>query len=254
MEDQIIYSYGIACVNIVNKSICMVKKNKTYAFETFVRARNFNEHMFDMMSLEEKILISKLNFDNIIRRCYYNARIGENVYTNMKTRFERAYLYDGGKNILAQLAKSKRSINGIWEIPKGRSSGNESNIDTAIREFRQETQIDIRDVNILYNKRFTYNFRDMMQNYCYVYFLAFTKKECLHNFNITEYSQYSEISDIMWFNMDLLKLFIDKQITAMCYLDKFAHNIINTAMRINRNMKKNNKRLIRKALKVSSEP
>ncbi len=246
---MLITSYGIACVNLNNRSICMVKKLYTYSFQKFIRTKNINHinvELFDTMSMEEKILISTLNFDFILRRYKMNISSNDTSYNDTKKRLEKVFLFDNGQMLLSFINTSTKSINGIWEIPKGKKINNESDIDTAIREFKQETQINIDKINIMHNKRFTYTFYDCGKLYKYVYFLAFTYQDFIHKFNMTAKHQYHEICDIMWMSKDMINVMISKQINAMSYLDNFSLNIINTAFKINKNIRKNNRKIIKK--------
>lgn len=247
-SNNVYKSYGLACVNLTNKSICMVKRKNSYAFEIFFKSNNknnINVELFNNMSLEEKINISTLNYELIAKKYNYNIDINSDEFKKSKIKFERLYMIDNGKSLINLINKSNKSINGIWEIPKGKKEENETDLNAAIREFIQETQIDISNIIILHNKIFKYTFCDYKRYYEYIYYLALTHTDSIHNYKITELSQINEISDIQWLNKDMLNLMINKNISAMCYLSNFALNIINLATKIYKNNNKKQRKILK---------
>jgi 8-oxo-dGTP pyrophosphatase MutT (NUDIX family) len=116
------------------------------------------------MSHHEKLLI--LNMDYSAMWWYVwlnNPERGLNIlvknpnndyrtYFKQKNKFDTKMAHDGGKR-LQELINNSTSYDPIWEIPKGGKSHNERDIDAAIREFQEETQIDPKYINILYNVR-----------------------------------------------------------------------------------------------------
>ena len=81
-------------------------------------------------------------------------------------------MYDEGRRLL-KLIKNTKSINNLWEIPKGMVNRNESDINAAIREFNEETNIKKNKYKILFNiEPLVYVFSDDNTTYKYVYYLA----------------------------------------------------------------------------------
>jgi 8-oxo-dGTP pyrophosphatase MutT (NUDIX family) len=130
------------------------------------------------MTIEEKICIMSLNFNIMWHKLYlthpYNKIILKdlNKFENCRTKFEKRFLCDEGKRLL-KLIKNTKSISKLWEIPKGMASKNESNINAAIREFSEETNIKKNKYKILYNvDPIEYIFIDDNITYKYVYYIA----------------------------------------------------------------------------------
>lgn len=93
-------------------------------------------------------------------------------FENYKNKFEKRFLFDEGKRLL-KLIKNTRSVSKLWEIPKGMINKNESTLNAAIREFREETNIKKNKYKILYNiNPLEYIFVDDNITYKYVYYLA----------------------------------------------------------------------------------
>lgn len=185
-KQNTVISYGIALTrkNNSNNELLFIKKRVTYAYITFIKGiyNKNNDHelikLFNNMTIEEKICIMSLNFNIMWHKLYlihpYNKIIVKDLskFENCRNKFEKRFLYDEGKRIL-KLIKNTKSVNKLWEIPKGMANKNESNINAAIREFNEETNIKKNKYKILYNVNpIEYVFIDDNITYKYVYYLA----------------------------------------------------------------------------------
>ena len=87
-----------------------------------------------------------------------------------------------------------------WGFPKGRRNSNEKNLNCAIREFIEETNINSNYFHIL--ERLNYVTEEYigtnLVNYCHIYYLASTNNEIELDINK---NQLEEISDIKWFTI-----------------------------------------------------
>lgn len=185
-----VISYGIALMRKVhiqnddNKyEFLFIKKRSTYAFITFVKGiynRN-NDHdvikLFNNMSIEEKVCIMSLNFNNIWYMSYLKSPRTMNPrelskYENCKNKFEKKFLTDNGVRLM-KLLKNSKSVHCLWEMPKGMKNKNESDINAAIREFSEETNISKNKYRILWDcPKFEYKFVDDDVEYKYIYYPA----------------------------------------------------------------------------------
>lgn len=95
-----------------------------------------------------------------------------------------------------------------WEFPKGRRSNRESNIQCAIREFEEETNIPSVKYSIISN------IRPFIEDYCsdnnvkyrHVYYISLhTSNESELSIDKEKFEQASEISDIQWLTLDECK-------------------------------------------------
>ena len=187
-QSNIVISYGIALTkknkNTNNYELLFIKKRVTYAYITFIKGiynkNNDNEliKLFNNMTIEEKICIMSLNFNIMWYKLYmmhpYNRYILKDLskFESCKNKFEKRFLFDEGKRLL-KLIKNTRSVSKLWEIPKGMNNKNESNLNAAIREFTEETNIKKNKYKILYNlEPIEYIFVDDNITYKYVYYLA----------------------------------------------------------------------------------
>ncbi len=230
-----ITSYGIALVkknktsilthnninqDLNNYEILMIKKRLSYAYIAFVKGiYNKNNEielikLFNNMTVDEKFCIMSLNFNIIWYKStlslpYQNKFVSKDVhkFEKCKIKFEKNFLQDNGKRLLNIIKKSKSSKK-IWEIPKGTTNKNESNINAAIREFYEETNIKKNKYKILYNiNPITYIFTDDNITYKYVYYIAIlldNKYQVSLDFKST--GNIMEITELRFFNINELKL------------------------------------------------
>ncbi len=82
---------------------------------------------------------------------------------------------------------------GHWGFPKGHMEIGETEIETAIREVKEETNIDV-EINEKYRYTETYSHKEGVMKEV-VYFLA-------HNKNDIKKAQEEEISEVKWFEFN----------------------------------------------------
>ena len=95
---------------------------------------------------------------------------------------------------------SKKYDTPEWELPKGRRSSRERDIDCAIREFEEETDLNKSDYNIITNL-LPINEEYIGTNgvrYKHIYYYAMFIGDKELTINQDKYEQYSEISDMEW--------------------------------------------------------
>jgi 8-oxo-dGTP pyrophosphatase MutT (NUDIX family) len=167
-------SYGIILCRKNTRSreweVLTVKKRNTYAFVEFILKKHIRTDekrilfLLDNMTYDEKVDLLSLNFGQIWHRFQlYNpdapaGTVGTNgamwspedfeKYKLRKLNFERVFLSDKGKLLRRLISKSKNSINN-WELPKGRRNGPEPELNCAIRETSEETDMNPVDYTLL---------------------------------------------------------------------------------------------------------
>lgn len=135
-------------------------------------------------------------------------------YFKRKNKFEKKFLLDGGRR-LSELINNSKNCEAIWEIPKGAQDHKETDLDTAIREFSEESQIPPKYYNILYHVEpviLTYKDNDVI--YRHIYYLAelnqtgYSEPRIMKpKVNFKSYKQLSEVADINWLSLAHIKLF-----------------------------------------------
>lgn len=261
-------SYGIALCNTnINKNniteILLIKKRFSYHFLALVMGHykkndtNYIKYLFNNISTAEKIDILGLQFSQMWYRIWlnipekffnllevykytnfnsvplqqkYTTSEIHKLYFQKKDRYEKNFLRDGGKR-LRSLIQQSSDAEIFWEIPKGGKNDNETNIDCAIREFYEETNIKKDKYTILYDTEPVINsFIDNDTIYKSIYYLAtlndkndnFIPKISFRNFeqiSEVEMVRFVSILEVKFFNlqkpindrlMNLYKLIIEK--------------------------------------------
>lgn len=213
---NIIKSYGICCCRqsmIDGIEILLIKKTVTYNFCEFVHGRykKYNaEHLiklFSGMTFFEKKDILSLNFSLMWYRVYnnYPEKTGmSSTYLKKKNKFEISFLHDSGI-LLNKLINGTINVDTIWEIPKGRKDFYESDIETAIREFTEETNIEEAKYKLeLRIKPYIETFIDFGITYQNIYYYATAVSTWEPNDKFNN-KQTDEISDIKWTSINRIK-------------------------------------------------
>ena len=244
-----ITSFGIICyhvkkykhlkgkgnkANYINKNIkyLMIRKRNTFAYIEFIRAKydllnpEYIQKMFNHMTEYEKYMILNNKFNYLWNKLWL---IEKNGLTNPKNK---SNFYKGiiKFNILkngytcetdGKFYTTDYFINNCntnykypeWFFPKGRKNKNENNIDSAKREFMEETNINITDFNIIYDLKhieekhtgtngidYKTIFYISEYNRDYLPFINYKK-----NYKNRNEHQKQEVGDIKWLSHDEVK-------------------------------------------------
>jgi len=219
-------SYGIVCCRANPKKgleILMIKKSTTYHYCEFVAGhykRNNDLHLkklFNNMTYGEKMDILSMKFENMWYRIYMenpdkvyfqgSQNIWAGQYIKKRTKFERSFFHDSGESLRNLIADS-RNVETPWEIPKGRrdESKKESEIETAIREFEEETGVDTTKYIILWHLTpYVETYTDFGTTYQNTYYYAQAIGEWEPVYKFYDKKQLSEVSNIKWVSQNDLK-------------------------------------------------
>ncbi len=231
-------SYGIILVkrNKNEYSVVCVEKRHTYQFTNFTNGNispNITEReiveQFDTMTVSEKLKIH--DFRNDFQTLYKSAwrDISNGKYNYARNNFQKIAKTFCLYNLCRKSNKNGRPI---WEIPKGHKRFTEDDLTCAVREFTEETNIQRSSYKIIPSKKITYKFTDDGEEYTYVYYVAFTKRQNINlKINIKNEHQINEINDIRWINKLQAK-----------QLDPKLHKLVNTSINIVRNYLKQSKK------------
>jgi 8-oxo-dGTP pyrophosphatase MutT (NUDIX family) len=126
------------------------------------------------------------------------------TYINKKQRFEEL-TEDSGK-LLKELISHSTSGDPIWEIPKGRPDDNEKPLDTAMREFTEETNGIANDYKIIHEiEPIKINYVNSNCLYNNEYYVAVVRD----NWNPSEifqtYENNREVEEVRWINTDEIR-------------------------------------------------
>ena len=195
------------------------------------------KYLFDNMTYQEKLLILSLNYGtmwwyiwlnnpekgiNMFEKSEVCNRLPTDIiceqktnliqavtdyttYFKRKNKFEKKFLQDNGRR-LHDIINNSKSSESIWEIPKGAADNGETHLDTSIREFTEETQINSIYYNVLYHvDPIIIIYKDSGVIYRHIYYIA-ELNELGYNahkimkpkINFKSYKQISEVADMKW--------------------------------------------------------
>ena len=158
------------------------------------------------MSYKERNYILNNHYEYLWKNLWQINKINKNnKYLNNENKFnnlKKGYFINNKFVNLKILFSDINNWNEPeWEFPKGKRKLNEYDIDTAQREFSEETGIDSSNFKILKNKKFIENYKGINNyNYRNIYFLAKSNNIINPIINYNKKHQYCEISDVKWFN------------------------------------------------------
>ncbi len=165
-------------------------------------------NMFNNMTTEEKILIRSMNFEHMWYHMYSN-----DIQSNMYMYFYVCYLnkLGGQPKLLLSLIENSNSVDTSYEFPKGRkSSENESNIATAIRELQEETGLNPMCYQIIKDKKICVEDIDNNVKYLSVFYVAIITKDIKLKIDLSKISHRTEIQAIEWVSVNNIRK-IDKR-------------------------------------------
>jgi 8-oxo-dGTP pyrophosphatase MutT (NUDIX family) len=205
-------SYGIILFN-KNNEIVLIEKKDSISYIEFIRGKydidnlDYIQLLIDRMSIIEKRKIRNNSFKESWNNLWYNS----NNQTEYDISFEK-YKFLIKNEILNDLIKktNKHFEYNEWEIPKGRRNINESNKECAIREFEEETNININDYN-LYDNIIPFEEIYIGSNnieYKNIYYIGELKNNVELIINENNENQMHEVKGIKWIGKNNYKDYI----------------------------------------------
>jgi len=204
-----ITSFGIICFRI-NESreleFLMICRAHSFGFIDFIKG-NYSisnlkhlQSIIDEMSIHEKNSLLTESYE-VLKNMLWKTAIKLENYTSEdlsnKIKFENIK-----DNILKELIENSKTEwdEPEYEFPKGRRSGQERELDIAVREFEEETGYS-RDMIKVINNIAPFEEFLIGSNYKFYkhkYYLAYIN----NNINIMDKYQNSEVSKIEWKTID----------------------------------------------------
>lgn len=229
--------------------ILMVRRKDSLNYIEFIRGK-YNvdnkeqiDKLFKLMTKEENIKILSLDFDELWNELWKEtakSKIYQKEYNLSKLKFEELKannfynLIGFGTSNLSEYDEPE------WGFPKGRRNSNEKNLDCAIREFIEETNIDSNYLHILERLNCVieeYQGTNLI-NYRHVYYLASINDEI--ELDINNDNQLHEIGDIRWFTIPeaitKIRPYHDKRIQMIHQIYFFLINLVVDMKGINKNV------------------
>ena len=210
--------------------VLMIEQRVTYGFSEFTFGKyracdsDHLRRMFNSMTVNEKCLIMSKDFDKMwyhiwlrlpnshsfIQVCNTGQRASlDKFYITCRVKYNRMVDSDGGIRI-RNLVNQSTSTSPGWGFPKGRRNINETEIDCAIREVKEETNIASPSYKILYHTPpFTTMYVTERPNvkttYKSRYYTAALTSPIHIGVDFSNAEQIAEVSQMRWISMFELK-------------------------------------------------
>ena len=214
-----IMSFGHILFRRDNNKILMIQRKDSLCYIEFLRGKydifniNYIQILINKFTNEEKENLIKYEFDNLWKKLWLidNEEITyqiKNDYIKGKEKYDKlkeGYLYHKTNeyvNFDYFLKKSNTNyISSEWEFPKGRRNNKETNKECAEREFKEETNYNKNDYQLISNitpfsEEYLGENRVRYKHIYYIGYLNNLKKGIKVDTN--NINQFTEIKDIQW--------------------------------------------------------
>ena len=225
--------------------ILMICRKDTIGYIELIRG-NYNinnpEYIKELISYmshkEKQKLLKNINrFDYLWIKLWsldhqnVDCRRIENEYAKAKAKFEKLRNEYNLENIIQKCSSDWSGPE--WGFPKGRREMKESDIESARREFEEESGFNFDEYEVLNIKPIYENFRGCNGiNYRHIYYVAQSKKKNIQ-FSQNNIHHATEISAIQWVSykqaMDLIRSYHIEKKKSLKYLFNLIKNILMNA-------------------------
>ena len=184
--------------------ILMIRRRHSLNYVQFIRGKytlfNLNK-IFKLMTKSENILIKNNNFEYLWNELWCDTAKNKNYkkeYLNSKNKFNK--LKENNFYNLLEENNMSDYLEPEWEFPKGKRNNKETSLLCAMREFKEETNININNINIFKNIECIDEKYKGTDNkyYKHSYYMAISN----NNFKLNTIEHISEVGDINWFNIN----------------------------------------------------
>jgi 8-oxo-dGTP pyrophosphatase MutT (NUDIX family) len=187
----------------------LIQRKDSLAFVEFIRGKynpfedDYIIRLIKGMTQREQNLILTQTFDELWNSVWgesSNVKSHKNDYDTSQKKYETIY------EKLIQLIKANPSkwVEPEWGFPKGRRNPHETDLNCAIREFQEETNLNRSDFTIIQN---TYPisetfFGSNQVHYCHKYYIAVCNKSVEVKMDTENPHMIREIGNIQWCSLD----------------------------------------------------
>lgn len=248
-------SYGVICFRVYKGHIeyLMIQRKDSLCYVEFVRGnyqignKNYILKMFDKMTQDEKKFLSVKSFDDIWRDLWSDNRKNNVLMKNTKTKYD---MLVNGYNIIQKdnttcrfslshvMSLSKESLDEQeWEFPKGRRKLGEKDVQCALREFSEESNIKQNDVILIdTSKHFEEVYLSMNRiRYRNMFFLGryISNNIDISHFDKENANQVKEVRDVRWLSYDNVCEKLSKRNKEKFEMFKIAHEAVKKHLTMN---------------------
>ena len=183
-------------------NILMIRRKDSMSFAEFMRGKydiennEYTARLIKNMTLKEQANVASESFETLWRGLWGDDRMSTDFATS-REKFNRLDRYSLVRDNLSEYTEPE------WGFPKGRRTRGESDLDCALREFAEETNIPRNAFTVLKNIALEETFVGLNNiRYRHVYYIALLKQPGLVDLK-QKFTpmQRREISGIAWKSM-----------------------------------------------------
>jgi 8-oxo-dGTP pyrophosphatase MutT (NUDIX family) len=215
-------SAGIICINYYDGEyrVLVVKKKISYAFEHFIRTihkkKKTNELIkcFKAMTFEEKFALSTFNIEYILYKLYSDFNPSKKSKSTVIYNFTKYFTAYYSYNLIYNLLNTTSSTPLEYDLPRGRVDADECYLETAMREFREETTLTKKQYRLFPRFKCMHSIIDNNITYEYNYFLALLEdtnnkinRNNINYINFYNKKQSEELNELRWLTLNELKFY-----------------------------------------------
>lgn len=208
-----ILSFGLILFNS-NNEILMIERKNCITYIEFLRGKysldnlDYLKILFNRMSKKEKEKIRNNTFKYLWDDLWmFKEKLHKNVlneYDKSEKNFNKLkngiIINDEFVNLEYLLNTNTDYDENEWELPKGRRNINEKDIDTSIREVKEETNLTENDYKINEDIKFEETFKGINNiTYKHIYYLAKLNKDIKLELNNNNKDQMIEVNNLRMF-------------------------------------------------------
>jgi len=236
-----IMSFGVICYKIVKNEIkyIMIQRKDSLAFMEFVRGKynstdtKYIKQLIEYMTESEKNMLLNNSFEYIWNYTWcqvYQTNFKQTKeYSDSKIKFDYILSSTYLRNLLFPIKTNINYLEQEWGFPKGRKKLKENDVDCAVREFCEETQLYNDDIminkNIIPLQEIFFGTNNIL--YKHVYYIAkIIKEDAKILIDNTCIEQVREIRALKWFTYNEVLNHIKHHNIERIKIFKKAHSII----------------------------
>jgi 8-oxo-dGTP pyrophosphatase MutT (NUDIX family) len=191
----------------------LCQRRDTIAYVEFLRGTLPNEKLeyyFTFMTANERKRLQEYSFEKL----WDDLNVNKYTITYRKDFDKAQEHFMALKNIELNEVRAREAL---WSLPKGRAYQHETMLETALREFHEETHINLSKISILTDPPVVDNYIGTDDNsYQTNYFLAMTDEKILPRYyqlaGIRTSTVSDEMADLRWCSLkEAQKLLADHQ-------------------------------------------
>jgi 8-oxo-dGTP pyrophosphatase MutT (NUDIX family) len=191
----------------------MIQRRDSLGFIEIIRGKykltdtDYIQYHINTMTVEEHKKILTEDFDSLWNKLWGAPKEQSQTYKNDKEAAKEKFeaLRNGVPSLESMIKNvEKQWVSPEWGFPKGRRDPRESELQCALRELREETGINEKDVIFIRNLESLSEtfFGSNHIHYCHKYYIFMYNSNKELSYDTNNFHMVQEIGDLGWFTLD----------------------------------------------------